>query len=75
MICAATNREVRLTAAAVVAVVDGKAASVFPDKIIQGRFASVRAASSARPSTLARHAIGRAFWMAWTRGRSRFVSR
>jgi hypothetical protein len=65
----------RFAAAAIVAVVDGKATSGFPDKSNQKLFASVRTARSARPSTLARYAIGRVFWMAQTRGRSRFVSR
>jgi hypothetical protein len=66
----------RLTAGVVVAVaVNGKATSAFPDKNIQHRLASVRVATSARPRTLARYAIGRAFWMARTRDRYIFVSR
>jgi hypothetical protein len=59
----------------VVAVVDGKATSAFPDKSIQNRLGSVRAARRARPSTLARYGIGRVFWMVSRRGRNRFVSR
>jgi hypothetical protein len=65
----------RLAAGGTVVIVDGKATSGFPDKSIQNLFASVRAARRARPSTLAWYAIGRAFWMARTRGRSLFVSR
>jgi hypothetical protein len=65
----------RFTAAVIVVVPDRKATSAFPDKSIQNLFASVRTARSAHPSTLARYAIGRVFWMATRRARSRFVSR
>ena len=65
----------RLAATVIVVVVDGKAISAFPDKIIQKLFALLRAARRARPSTLARYSTGRVFWMARTRDRSLFVSR
>jgi hypothetical protein len=54
----------RFEAAAIVVILDGKETPAFPDKSIQTLFASVRAASSARISTLARCGIGRMFWMA-----------
>jgi hypothetical protein len=63
-----------VAAAAIVAVVDGKATSGFPDKSNQKRLGSVRTARRARPRTLARYVIGRVFWMARRRGRSRFVT-
>jgi ABC-type sugar transport system ATPase subunit len=50
-----------VAAAAIVVVLDGKATSAFPDKSIQKLFGSVRAARSARPSTLARYGIARVF--------------
>jgi hypothetical protein len=62
-------------AGVVVAVVDGKATSAFPNKNIQNRFGSIRAAKRACPSTLARYTNGHDFWMARTRSRNRFVSR
>ena len=65
----------RFVAAAIVAVVDGKATSAFPDKSIQKLFASLRAARRACPSTPVRYGIGRVVWMARTRGRSLFVAR
>jgi hypothetical protein len=65
----------RFAVSVVVTVVDGKATSAFIDKSIQKLFTSVRTARRARPSTLARYAIGRVFWMARTRGRSLLVSR
>jgi hypothetical protein len=67
----------RLAAGVVVAIVvlvDGKATSGFPDKSIQKRLGSLCTARKARPRTLARYVIGRVFWMARRRGRSRFVS-
>jgi hypothetical protein len=64
-----------LAAAAIVVLLDGKATYAFPAKSIQKRFGSLRTARSARPSTLAQYAVGRVFWIARRRGRSRFVSR
>ncbi len=63
------------TAAATVVALVAKATSAFPDNSIQTPFASVRIDTSARPRSLARYAIGRDFWMASRRGRSRFVAR
>mgnify|MGYP000172994726 CR=1 FL=1 len=65
----------RLAAIKIVAVLDGKATSGFPDKSIQKLFASLRVARRARPSTRVRYEVGRVIWMARTRGRSSFVSR
>jgi hypothetical protein len=62
--------------AAIVVDLDGKATSAFPDKSIQNLFASVRVdRRRAKPSTLARYAMERGFWMVRRRGRSLFVSR
>ena len=47
----------RFAASVVVAAVDGKAISAFPDKSIQKLFASLRAARSARPSSLVRYGL------------------
>jgi hypothetical protein len=52
----------RFAAAAIAVVLDGKATSAFPDNSIQKLFTSVRTATSARLSTLARYVIGREFW-------------
>ncbi len=51
----------RLAAVTIVFVLDRKATSGFADKSIQTRFALVRDARRARPSTLARYGIERVF--------------
>jgi hypothetical protein len=54
------------------AVVDGKAISAFPEKNIQNRLGSVRAAGL-RPSTLARYEMGE--FSGWQEGAAAYSSR
>jgi hypothetical protein len=48
----------RLSVAAIVGVLEGNITSIFPDKTIQRRFASLRADRRALPTTLVRYVIG-----------------
>jgi hypothetical protein len=58
--------EGKFATASIVVLLDGKATSAFPDKNIQNIFALARVDRRARPSNLARYAIGRVF--GWQEG-------